>query len=95
MRTVRLEEAENHLAELVDEAVAGIEVVIAGDNGKGVRLEPVPVKEQRPVKDKAARRASILALVEKVRAMPDLDPRSPEEILGYDENGLFESADRD
>ncbi|MCX6596115.1 MAG: type II toxin-antitoxin system VapB family antitoxin [Acidobacteria bacterium] len=27
-------------------------------------------------------------LVDELAAMPDLDPRSPDEILGYDERGL-------
>ena len=31
----------------------------------------------------------IREICEGFRSLPDLDPRTPEEILGYDENGLF------
>lgn len=37
---------------------------------------------------RAAHRADLLALIERGRAEPDLDPRSVEDILGYDEVGL-------
>ena len=36
----------------------------------------------------ARRRARINAIVEHCASLPVLDDRSPEEILGYDENGL-------
>ena len=32
--------------------------------------------------------AQIDDILQRVDAMPDLDPRTPEEIIGYDENGL-------
>lgn len=40
-----------------------------------------------PVPPDAA--ARINALQQKVARLPVLDPRSPDAILGYDENGLF------
>jgi antitoxin VapB len=30
----------------------------------------------------------LLAIGRRCAALPDLDPRSPDELLGYDENGL-------
>lgn len=38
--------------------------------------------------DLAARTARVLAIVEEIRKLPVLDPRSPDEIIGYDEDGL-------
>ena len=34
-------------------------------------------------------RGAILEVSERCAALPDLDTRSPEEILGYDERGVF------
>jgi antitoxin VapB len=34
------------------------------------------------------RKQAILRIADEVAAMPVLDPRSPDEILGYDEDGL-------
>jgi antitoxin VapB len=45
------------------------------------RLEQQPAKKPDP--------QAIEALLAHFRALPDLDARSPEEILGYDERGLF------
>ena len=41
MRIVSLQEAKNHLDELVEEAVAGERVLLTRDHGVSVRLEPV------------------------------------------------------
>ncbi len=43
---------------------------------------------QRKAASIAEREARIMELVERFNALPVLDDRSPEEILGYDENGL-------
>ena len=86
MRRVSLKEAENHLAELVEEAVAGEDVVIAAAKGTGVRLKPVPGRELHVVKDEAYRE-SILELIEQARAVSDLDPKSLEKVLRYGEDG--------
>lgn len=39
--------------------------------------------------DKRSRLAAIRAIQERVAKLPVLDDRSDDEILGYDENGLF------
>jgi antitoxin VapB len=49
--------------------------------------------EERLARLKTNRRSTALAaqiddILQRVDAMPDLDPRTPEEIIGYDENGL-------
>jgi len=38
--------------------------------------------------DSERRRADILKLVEEMHKLPIVDPRSPDEIVGYDESGL-------
>lgn len=38
--------------------------------------------------DREARKAAILEIVRDFNKLPVLDNRSPDEILGYDENGL-------
>lgn len=37
---------------------------------------------------------ALLRIPERCRSLPDLDPRSPDEILGYDPEGSFEHGDR-
>ena len=37
---------------------------------------------------KRRRRKSVDELLRRVDALPIIDPRTPDEILGYDENGL-------
>jgi antitoxin VapB len=49
--------------------------------------------EERLERLKTNRRSQALAaqiddILERVDAMPDLDPRTPDEIIGYDEDGL-------
>lgn len=43
---------------------------------------------RRP-EDRQARRAAILEIVERFNERPVLDPRSPDEILGYNGQGHF------
>jgi len=52
MIRVSLQEAEEHLGELISEAVAGQDVVITSVNGPAVRLQLVPQSEidEKPVK---------------------------------------------
>jgi antitoxin (DNA-binding transcriptional repressor) of toxin-antitoxin stability system len=90
MRKVNLAYAKDHLESLVDEAIAGEDVVIASQETRLVRL--IPVEEPRSVEDvgSKSRRAKIEALCSQLQSLPDLDSRSAEEILGYDERGLFE-----
>ncbi len=35
-----------------------------------------------------ARRRAMMEVIEEIKKLPVLDPRSPDEIIGYDENGL-------
>lgn len=40
--------------------------------------------------DKEARKAALRAIIERSRALPNLDPRTDDEILGYNDQGTFE-----
>lgn len=53
------------------------------------RLERKP-QSKRPETDaeRAERRAQIMKILERMHRMPVLDPRGPDEIVGYDEDGL-------
>ena len=56
-----------------------------------VRVKPAQAATRRAPVDEAERRRRLDALLEhgrRFRALPVLDPRSPEEILDYDEHGL-------
>lgn len=46
------------------------------------------VKRVKSHRDKAKIMARVKALAEDVRRLPVLDPRTPDEILGYDQDGL-------
>jgi antitoxin VapB len=50
------------------------------------RLERVPLTED----EIAVRRRKIDALVAKANAMPTVDNRTPDEIIGYNERGHFD-----
>jgi antitoxin VapB len=50
------------------------------------RLERVPLTED----EVAVRRHKIDALVAKANAMPTVDDRTPDEIIGYNERGHFD-----
>lgn len=65
------------LADLVDEPIT-----VAVRKAVAERLE----REERLRDD--GRRRRIRAIVDEIRALPVIDPREPDEILGYDENGL-------
>jgi prevent-host-death family protein len=90
MRKVNLGYAKDHLESLVDEAIAGEEVVIASRGARLVRLIPVEGDRAKTGEiSRNSRKAKVEALVSQLRSLPDLDERSAEEILGYDERGLF------
>ncbi len=90
MRKVNLGYAKDHLESLVDEAIAGEEVVIASKGTRLVRLIPIEGEQSEAGEtSRKSRRARIETLVSDLRSLPDLDERSAEEILGYDERGLF------
>lgn len=59
--------------------------------------ESITVATQRAIEERLDRvrrsaelHANLSKLVERARARPDLDPRTAEEIIGYDENGLLQ-----
>jgi antitoxin (DNA-binding transcriptional repressor) of toxin-antitoxin stability system len=89
MRKVNLQYAKDHLDDLVEEAIAGEEVVIARGGASLVRLTPLDPGGARTKEREQPRREKIQALCDQLRALPDLDPREPDEILGYDDRGLF------
>jgi len=90
MRKVNLGYAKDHLESLVDEAIAGEEVVIASKGARLVRLIPIEgERSETGETSRKSRRARIETLVSDLQSLPDLDQRSAEEILGYDERGLF------
>lgn len=46
MIRINVKEAEGHLGQLIEKAVAGQEVVITGNQGSTVRLVPLPEEEK-------------------------------------------------
>ena len=44
--------------------------------------------DPKKLDDRERRKAEILEILAEMDKLPVLDPRSPDEILGYDENGL-------
>lgn len=48
MHYVNVEEAKDHLPDLIDAAVKGEEIVITKDNQHGVRLVPIQKTKPRP-----------------------------------------------
>jgi antitoxin VapB len=40
--------------------------------------------------DKEARKAALRAIIERARTIPNLDPRTDNEILGYNDKGTFD-----
>jgi prevent-host-death family protein len=86
MRKVNLAYAKDHLESLVEDAIAGEDIVIASEGTRLVRLIPI---DKRDTAGPQPRRSKIEALCSELQSLPDLDSRSAEEILGYDERGLF------
>jgi prevent-host-death family protein len=72
MKTVNLHAAKTHLSRLVDEAVAGHEVVIAKSGKPMVRLVPVTTR---------TRRTGFGTLRGKIRISEDFDAPLPEGML--------------
>jgi antitoxin VapB len=66
---------------------------IASETGESLTEAIRKALEERWQRLKTKRRSRILTgqlqdLLRRVDAMPDLDTRSPDEILGYDEHGM-------
>lgn len=45
-------------------------------------------REESPTSEQARKLARVMEIARRCAARPVLDPRTPEEILGYDENGI-------
>jgi plasmid stability protein len=56
--------------------------------GKGL-TQDIPELRGEPVRPAQDLTKTLSAIGERCRALPDLDVREAEEILGYDENGVF------
>ena len=52
------------------------------------RLDRITARKAAP--DYIARIARIRKITDRIAAMPELDKRHPDEILGYNEHGLFD-----
>ena len=66
---------------------------LADETGESITEAIRIALEERWERVKSRRRGRVVAaqigdLLRRVDAMPDLDARSPEEMLGYDENGM-------
>jgi prevent-host-death family protein len=72
MKTVNLHAAKTHLSRLVDEAVAGQDVVIAKNGRPMVRLVPVAAR---------ARRTGFGTLRGRIRISGDFDAPLPDAVL--------------
>lgn len=64
-------------------AITGESITVAARIAIEERLSRV--RRQQPHGDRAD---SLREIVERIRALPVLDDRSPDEIVGYDEDGL-------
>jgi antitoxin VapB len=67
---------------------------LAKESGASVTASVIDALEQALRRVRGRRtvpsvREAILEVSERCAALPDLDTRSPEEILGYDERGVF------
>ena len=66
---------------------------LAAETGEGITLTIRKAVEDRLARVRRDKRTSrmksdIIAIAKRCSSLPDLDERSADEILGYDENGL-------
>ena len=66
-------------------ALTGETLTTAVKNALAERLEREHLKRG----DRAKRLARIREIARRFASLPDVDPRSPDEIVGYDENGMW------
>jgi len=52
------------------------------------RLKRKPVRHPENAAEREARKARILEILRRMDAIPVIDLRSPDDLLGYDEHGL-------
>lgn len=82
IKSAEAEQAVRRLVELTGESIT--EAVTRAARERADRLEA-----ERLAKDEA-RRAEIMAIIRRIQAMPILDDRSEDEILGYNELGTWD-----
>lgn len=78
--TIELPEADRLAHELASRLGVSVEEAIL--DALQHRVQNVPAAPQRP------RPGAVMEISRRSAALPDYDLRSPEEILGYDENGV-------
>lgn len=80
----RAERLARELSERTGESVA--EAVV---HALEERLERKPMR-RRPRTDveREEQRAAVMQIIEDIHKLPVLDPRSPDELVGYDDDGL-------
>lgn len=66
---------------------------VAAESGENLTQAIIRSLEERLERLRGRSRVSttteaIMRISERCRALPDLDPRTPDAILGYDENGI-------
>jgi antitoxin VapB len=82
IKNPRAEELAAEVAKVTGETLTDAVIVALQE-----RLERLSGRRRGP--DMAAR---LTAISERCQALPDLDTRTPDEILGYDEAGTFEGV---
>ena len=75
-RTIR---AAAELAELTGESLTAAVTIAVEER----------LSREKRLRNKEGRAARLLAIGEEYSALPNRDMRTPEEIIGYDENGLL------
>jgi antitoxin VapB len=71
------------------EVLARDQAAQAGTGMTDVILEALQQRRDRVAHESTTRLAQILAIAARAAALPVLDARSPEEILGYNDHGAF------
>jgi antitoxin VapB len=66
--------------------LTGESLTVAVRTALSERLQRERLRCGRPVRDLAE---ALDALAKETAALPVIDPRSPDEIVGYDENGMW------
>jgi antitoxin VapB len=81
---IKDEEADRMIRQLAERT--GETITDAVKNAVSERLAKTPLSEQ----EIAARRAKLQAILAKLDAMPTVDHRTPDEIIGYNDKGHFD-----
>ncbi len=89
MITIDDPETERLARELAARSGESVEAIVrAAVRARVVAAPAVAQEPQASPEEQARRRAILLEIARQMDALPDLDSRSADEILGYDENGL-------